>query len=103
MKLFGTNLKTKVIKVEREEKSYYRRKNKNRKTEAFKSIQRTITYQFNSSETSNSKGVDDIEIRQLQVGEESSFGFISGFFDAKKWKFLRGANTGTTYNCTGMT
>lgn len=62
-----------------------------------------ITYQFYSSETSNSKGVNDVEIRQLQVGEESSFSFISGVFDAKKWKFLRGANTSTTYNCTGMT
>jgi hypothetical protein len=78
-------------------------KKKEKKTEALKSIERVITYQFYSSKTSNSKGVNDVEIRQLQVGEESSFSFISGFFDAKKWKFLRGANTSTTYICTGMT
>lgn len=66
------------------------------------SIQTKFTYQLYSSETSNSKGVDDVEIRQLQVGEEGSFGFISGFFDVKKWKFLRGADTSTRYECIGM-
>lgn len=67
-----------------------------------KSIQRKFTYQLHSSETSNSKGVDDVEIRQLQVSEEGSFGFISGFFDVKKWKFLRGADTSTRDERTGM-
>lgn len=79
------------------------RKEKQWNEDISKSIERTVTYQFHSSETSNSKGVNDVEIRQLQVSEESSFSFVSGFFDAKKWKFLRGANTSPTYNCTGMT
>lgn len=66
-----------------------------------KSTEGKFTYQLYSSETSDSEGVDDVEIRQLQVGEEGGFGFISGFFDVKKRKFLRGADTSTRYECTG--
>lgn len=51
-----------------------------------------VTYQLHSPEASDSQGVDDVEIRQFQVGKEGSFGFVSGGFEAKKWKFLRGAN-----------
>lgn len=51
-----------------------------------------VTYQLHSPEPSDSQGVDDVEIRQFQVGKEGSFGFVSGGFEAKKRKFLRGAN-----------
>lgn len=51
-----------------------------------------VTYQLHSPEASDSQGVDDVEIRQFQVGKEGSFGFVSGGFEAKKRKFLRGAN-----------
>lgn len=100
-KFFGTKLGTTVIKDERGKERNLTGEKKER--EAFKGIQRTATYQLHSPESSNAKGVDDVEIRQLQVGEESSLSFVSGFFDAKKWKFLRGANTSTTHNCCGMT
>lgn len=64
--------------------------------------QENVTYQLDSSKPSDSKGVDDVEIRQFQVGEEGSFGFISGFFYAKKRKFLRGANMSIAQHCTRM-
>lgn len=51
-----------------------------------------VTYQLHSPEPSDAQGVDDVEIRQFQVGKEGSFGFVSGGFEAKKRKFLRGAN-----------
>lgn len=63
---------------------------------------KNVTYQFNSAKTSNSKSVNDVEVRQLQVGEEGSFGFVSGFFYVKKWKFLRGVDMSAMQFCSKM-
>lgn len=48
------------------------------------------SYQFNSSKSSNSQGVDDVEVHQLQVGEEGILRLVSAFFEVEKGKLLRG-------------
>lgn len=41
-------------------------------------------YQFNTPKSSNSKSVDDVEVRQVEVGEESVLCLISAFQNQKK-------------------
>lgn len=41
-------------------------------------------YQFNTPKSSNSKSVDDVEVRQVKVGEESVLYLISAFQNQKK-------------------
>lgn len=50
------------------------------------------SYQLNSSESSHAQGVDDVEVHQLQVGEEGVLGLVSAFFKVEKGELLRGLN-----------
>lgn len=48
-------------------------------------------HQFDSSESSDPQSVDDVEVCELQAGEESVFGFISGALDdVEEGKLLGG-------------
>lgn len=48
-----------------------------------------ISYQLHSPEASDPQGVDDVEVRQLQVGVEGILRFVSAFFDMEERELLR--------------
>lgn len=47
------------------------------------------SYQLNSPESSNAQSIDDVEVHQLQIGEEGVLGLVSAFYEVEKRKLLR--------------
>lgn len=59
------------------------------------------SYQLNSPESSNAQSIDDVEVHQLQVGEEGVLGLVSAFYEVEKRKLLRGLDRVRDRECWG--
>lgn len=59
------------------------------------------SYQLDSPESSNTQGIDDVEVHQLQVGEEGVLCLISAFNEVEERKLLRSLDRVCDGECWG--